>query len=107
MTRGPIPAAPMPRVAWAVAAAGLALGLWVSLHYAFATWSTESDAADPYLLWEGVRQYGPRFLTSFHYAPDNWLTWPMPLLFAAFAVFGDAPPVAFAVGWRTDESIIG
>lgn len=81
------------------AAAGVALGLWVSLHYAFATWTTESDAANPFLLWEGVRQYGPGFLTTFHYSSDAWLTWPMPLLFAAFATFGAAPPVAFAVGW--------
>ncbi len=77
----------------------VALGLWVSFHYAMATWSTESDAAGPYVLWHGFLQGGPAFLTTFQYQPDSWLIWPLPLLFAAFATFGDTPAVSFACGW--------
>ena len=76
-----------------------AFGLWVSFHYAMATWSTESDAANPYVVWQGLLHDGPAFLATFRYAPDSWLIWPLPALFAAFALFGDAPAVSFTCGW--------
>jgi hypothetical protein len=83
----------------ALAAIAVAFGLWVSWRYAVSTWGGDGDTSVPAVLWHGWRQHGLAFITSFRFTPDNWLIWPMPLFFAAFAVFGDTPEVIVAVGW--------
>jgi hypothetical protein len=82
-----------------LAVLAIALGLWVSYRYAFTTWSGDADTSTPAVLWQGVRQHGPSFLTTWRYTPDSWLLWPLPLFFAAFPIVGDQPAVLIGLGW--------
>lgn len=77
----------------------VALGLWVSFHYAFATWGPDSDTAEAYVLWQGLLRDGAAFLKDFRYTADNWLLSPLPGFFLAFATVGDAPWIVVAGGW--------
>ena len=85
-------------VIWAFAAL-IVFGLWVSLEYSFSTWGADSDTALPYLLWHGILKDGPGFIHTFSFTPDNWLFWPLPTFFAAFATIGDTPQIVIVIGW--------
>lgn len=77
----------------------LVASLVVSLRYTLVTWGAESDIATPYLIWSGLRQYGPGFLTSFRYTADNWLLWPLPLFWMVFSAINTAPITVILIGW--------
>jgi hypothetical protein len=76
-----------------------ALGLWTSLHYAFAAWTIDSDNADAAMVWLGWQRDGLPFVTGWTYTQDNWLLTVIALSFAAFAVLGPQPWVVLAIGW--------
>lgn len=85
---------------WAsVAALLVAVGAWISFRRTFALWGAESDTADLVMLWEGWRQSGWSFVTSWFFTPDNWLLSLAPFDFALFAALGASPAVVVATGW--------
>lgn len=77
----------------------ISLGVWISLCYAFRTWTPDPDIVAPLVVYEGVRQHGLEFLTSWHYTQDNWLFSLVPLTSVAFSVFGTSPVVMVGFGW--------
>ena len=88
-------------------------GLWISLHYSFANWSTDPDAADPVMLWQQIRLHGlprveqwPALFAHWHhaleqwgYTTDNWLLSLIPFDFLLYALFGTSPLVVIGSGW--------
>jgi len=83
----------------ALAAAGLAFGLFVSFRYAVSLWMPDSDMAVPLALWRGFQRYGWSFLPSWRYTPDNWLFSLAPIDGLVFAMAGGSPTTLVATGW--------
>ncbi|WP_297695635.1 hypothetical protein [Phenylobacterium sp.] len=81
------------------AAAGLALGLFVSFRYAISIWTPDSDMAVPLALWTGFQRHGWSFLASWRYTPDNWLLSLTPIDALVFSLAGPSPTTVAAVGW--------
>lgn len=80
-------------------ALGTALGLWTSLHGAFASWPVDSDLADTVMLWHGVRAHGLGFLRGWVWAQDNWLLSLLPWSAALYALAGPRPALVVGTGW--------
>lgn len=76
----------------------LLLGLFQSARAVFHLWGADSDIADPVLVWQGVRQTGPLFVTHWRYTQDNWLLSLFPVDFPIFGLFGTSPAVLIATG---------
>ncbi len=80
-------------------ALGSALGLWTSLHGAFASWPVDSDLADTAMLWHGVRAHGLGFLRGWVWGEDNWLFSLLPWSAALYALAGPRPALVVGTGW--------
>lgn len=82
-----------------MAAAGLALGLFVSFRYAMSIWTPDPDIAVPLALWTGFQEHGWRFFSSWLYTPDNWLLSLTPVDALVFSLAGASPTVLVGIGW--------
>jgi hypothetical protein len=90
----------LPAPAFAGAAAALiAAGLWVSLHYSLAAWKADPDIFTPVELWRGIMAHGPGFARTWRYTEDNWLLSLVPAASLAYAAFGATARTAVLVGW--------
>ena len=88
-------------------ALGSALGLWTSLHGAFASWPVDSDLADTVMLWHGVRAHGLGFLRDWVWAEDNWLFSLLPWSAALYALAGPRPALVVGTGWAVFVACAG
>lgn len=80
--------------------AGLvALGAWVSFHYAYAAWNVESDLATPAVVWAEWGRHGWAALQEWRYYHANWLLSVILPSFAVFSAIGSVPGVVLATGW--------
>lgn len=92
-------AARLPRVAYAGLALLALVGLYQSLHACFGLWKLDSDMANPVMVWQGLHEFGPVFLRTWHYTADNWLLTLFPLHFLAYAAIGPSPTFILLSGW--------
>lgn len=80
--------------------AGLvALGAWVSFHYAYAAWNVESDLATPAVVWMEWGRHGWAALQEWHYYHANWLFSVILPFFLVLSTFGSAPGIVLIAGW--------
>ncbi|ABI61544.1 hypothetical protein [Granulibacter bethesdensis] len=73
--------------------------LWSSLHTSFDAFGFDSDNAAPYVVWQGIRQNGLSFISSWHATQDNWLFSLYPFYYAAFETIGPAALSPAWAGW--------
>jgi hypothetical protein len=74
-------------------------GLFMSLLITLGAFGPDADVSQAAMLWHGINGFGPGFLRSWTFTPDNWLFSLYPVTFGLFAVFGSAPLLPILLGW--------
>jgi hypothetical protein len=88
-------------------AAVLVFGLWVALRYSLASWRPDGDIFVTVELWRGIQRYGPGFVSTWNYTPDNWLLSIVPLTSLLYQLFGPAPGLTVGFGWLVFAASVG
>ncbi|NHO31702.1 hypothetical protein [Acetobacter fallax] len=70
----------------------------MTFHDQFSLWSVDGDTLDPFVIMDGIRQYGVNFLYTWRYTQDNWVFSLLPGV-AALTVLGFHPSLVVLSGW--------
>lgn len=74
-------------------------GLYLSLRLVLSQAFLDPDSSHSLVLWQGLREHGLSWLSSWRFTQDNWLLALFPLHFLGYAIFGAEPAVPLLSGW--------
>jgi len=89
----------LPRLALIVAPVLALAGCLNALSDTFRIWSLNGDTISPFIVADGLTQYGPRFLAHWGFTQDNWLLSLVPMDGLLEKALGTSPTLVIGIGY--------